>query len=133
VRVFVDSNVVMYAAGAPHPNKVPCLGFLQSAQRGDIQAVTSAEVLQEVLHRYHRLGMPEVAGEVYDLTVQICAEVFPVTLADTDTCAAILAASGGSVRDALHAAVMRNNEVDTIATFDARFQDYDVTLWPLRP
>lgn len=94
----MDSNVVMYAAGAPHENKSPCLEFLQSARGGDVHAVTSTEVLQEVLHRYHRLGMPEVASEVYDLTVQVCAEVFPVTLADTDcvpSCSAGLGAQRG--------------------------------------
>ncbi len=129
----MDSNVVMYAAGALHENKSPCLEFLQSARGGDVHAVTSTEVLQEVLHRYHRLGMPEVASEVYDLTVQVCAEVFPVTLADTDLCAKLLGRSGGSARDALHVAVMSHNKVETIATFDSRFNDYDVKLWPLRP
>ena len=131
MRVFVDSNVPMYAAGAAHPHKDPCLRFLKRAQRGDIHAVTSTEVLQEILHRYHRLGHPEVAREVYALVVQLCAEVLPITIADTDACVDLLRDVRGSVRDALHVAVMRNHEVDVVATYDAGFDEFGVRRWPL--
>lgn len=131
MRVFVDSNVPMYAAGGPHPHKDPSLQFLARVQRGEIQAVTSTEVLQEILHRYHRLGRPEVARQVYDLLVQLCAEVLPVTIADTDACVDLLREVEGSVRDALHVAVMRNNDVDSVATYDAGFEVFGVRRWSL--
>ena len=48
--------------------------------------------------------------------------VFPVALADTDRAKELLrTVSGASVRDAVHASVMRNNDVATIATFDHGF------------
>jgi uncharacterized protein len=131
MRVFVDSNIPMYAAGAPHPHKDPCLRFLGRVQRGEIHAVTNTEVLQEILHRYHRLGVPEVAGPVYALMVQLCAEVLPVTLADTDACLDLLREHGGSVRDALHVAVMRTNELEVVATYDMGFDAYGVRFWSL--
>lgn len=93
--------------------------------------MTSTEVLQEILHRYHRLGHPDVASRVYDLVVQLCAEVLPVTIADTDECVHLLRDVDGSVRDALHVAVMRNNEVSSVATYDAGFAAFAVTRWPL--
>jgi uncharacterized protein len=131
VRVFVDSNIPMYAAGGPHPHKDPSLRFLAQAQRGEIQAVTSTEVLQEILHRYHRLGHPDVASHVYDIVVQLCAEVLPVTIADTDACVDLLRSVDGSVRDALHVAVMRNNDMESVATYDAGFEAFGVTRFLL--
>jgi hypothetical protein len=41
-------------------------------------------VLQEILYRYSSLGRLDLAGEVYDLVVEICPVVLDVTLADTD-------------------------------------------------
>jgi predicted nucleic acid-binding protein len=91
-------------------------------QKGDIEAFTSTEVLQEILYRYSALGKPELAREVYDLFVEICPVVLPVTLADTDCARDLLVSiTGVSARDAVHAAVMRSHELEWIATFDAGF------------
>ena len=132
MRVFVDSNIPMYAAGATHPHKDPSLRFLQRVQAGEIQAVTSTEVLQEILHRYHRLGHPEIARQVYALVVQLCAEVLPVTIADMDACVDLVTAVDGSVRDALHVAVMRNAGVEPAPSTPAAFDAYiraETTKW----
>ena len=48
--IFVDSNVPMYLVGAPHPNRERLEAFLRS--RPDEDYVTSAEVYQEMLHRF---------------------------------------------------------------------------------
>ena len=63
-----------------------------------------------------------MAASVYDLFVQLCPVVLPVTLADTDRAKQLVAKTGGPlVRDALHAAVMLNNGIERIATFDKGF------------
>jgi hypothetical protein len=54
-RVFVDSNIPMYVAGSEHANRAPALGFLNAVRRGEYQAFTSTEVLQEVLYQYSAL------------------------------------------------------------------------------
>jgi len=128
VRVFLDSNVPMYAAGGTHPHKDPCLRFLTRVQRGEVQAVTSAEVLQEILHRSHRLGHSDVARRVYGLTVQLCSEVLPVTIADTDACVELLRDTEASVRDALHVAVMRHHDLQVVATYDTEFARFGVDV-----
>jgi predicted nucleic acid-binding protein len=52
--------------------------------------------------------------------------VFPVTLADTDRAKSLVASSKMiGIRDALHAAVMLNNNVERIATFDDAFDAID--------
>ena len=120
--IFVDSNVPMYVAGRDHPLRDPARRFLERARAGDVDICTSTEVLQEILYRYAALKRRDLAFAVYDLFVQICPVIFPVTLADTDRAKAVMMKTDGvSVRDAIHAAVMLNNSVSKIATFDEGF------------
>lgn len=122
MKVFIDSNIPMYVAGRAHPNREPARRLLGQVTKGEIEACASTEVLQEILYRYSALGKRELAREVYDLFVELCPVVFDVTLADTDRARDLLCASEGlSARDAIHAAVMLNHQVEWIATFDAGF------------
>ena len=124
--VFLDSNIPMYVAGRDHSLRDPARRFLQRARSGEIDICTSTEVLQEILYRYSSLKRLDLAASVYDLFVQLCPTVLPVTLADTDRAKALLASSQGiSVRDAVHAAVMLNQDVREIATFDEGFDQID--------
>jgi predicted nucleic acid-binding protein len=112
----------MYVAGAAHPNREPSIRLLNEIRKGEIEACTSTEVLQEILYRYSALGRVEDARKVYDLFVDICPVVLNVTLADTDRARDLLCATRGiSARDAIHAAVMLNQGIQIIATFDAGF------------
>ena len=123
MKVFIDSNIPMYVAGRDHPNREPARRFLDRVRTGELEGCTSTEVLQEILYRYSALRRLDLAGDVYDLFVQLCPVVFAVTLADTDRARAMLSRSGPvGVRDAIHAAVMLNNEVTSIATFDTAFE-----------
>ena len=122
VKVLIDSNIPMYVAGAPHPNRAPSRRFLERVGNREIDACTSTEILQEILYRYSALGRLDLAREVYDLFVEICPVVLPVTLADTDRARDLLLnVKSVSARDALHAAVALNHEIDFIATYDAGF------------
>ena len=122
MTVFIDSNIPMYVAGRPHPNREPSRRFLERIRAGEVDGVTSTEVLQEILFRYAGLGQLELGLQVYDLFVQICARVLPVTLADTDRARALLTSlTGVSGRDTIHASVMLTNGISRIATFDEGF------------
>lgn len=122
MTVFVDSNVPMYVAGRDHPNREPARRFLERVRGGDVDACTSTEVLQEILYRYSGLRRLDLARQVYDLFVQVCPVVHAVTLADTDRAKQMLCeVEGIGARDAIHAALMLNNGVETIATFDRAF------------
>ncbi|HEU4937837.1 MAG TPA: type II toxin-antitoxin system VapC family toxin [Vicinamibacterales bacterium] len=122
MKVFIDSNIPMYVAGRDHPNREPARRFLERVRGGDVEGCTSTEVLQEILYRYAALRRLDLAGDVYDLFVQLCPIVFAVTLADTDRARSMLAREASiGVRDAIHAAVMLNNDVTSIATFDSAF------------
>src|ERR671911_442855 len=88
--IFVDSNVPMYVAGRDHALREPSRRFLERARSGEIEICTSTEVLQEILYRYAALKRRDLAATVYDLFVQLCPVVFPVTLADTDRARTII-------------------------------------------
>ena len=122
MRVFIDSNIPMYVAGRAHPNREPARRFLARVRSGKVDGCTSTEVLQEILYRYSALDRRDLACDVYDLFVQICPVVFDVTLADTDRARGLLIEYPNlSARDAVHAAVMINERIDLIATFDRGF------------
>jgi predicted nucleic acid-binding protein len=122
MKVFIDSNVPMYVAGERHPHREPARRFLAQVRRGEVRACTSTEVLQEILYRYSALRRLELGVEVYEAFVQLCPEVLPVALADTDRARDLLVeVEGISARDAVHAAVMLNHGVARIATFDHDF------------
>lgn len=112
----------MYVAGAEHPNREPSRRLLERVRKGQVDACTSTEVLQEILYRYTSLDRRDLAREVYDLFVEVCPVVLSVTLADTDRARDLLMAGMGiSARDAVHAGVMLNHGVEWIATYDAGF------------
>jgi uncharacterized protein len=122
VTVFLDSNIPMYVAGGDHPNRAVARRVMERVRSGRLQACTSTEVIQEILYRYASLGKLDLARQVYDLFVEMCPVVFSVTLADTDRARDLLSSvTGISARDAVHAAVMHNNGVEWIATFDRGF------------
>lgn len=52
MTVLVDTAVFMYAAGGDHPLQAPARQVLREAQSGRLDAVISAEVVQEILHRF---------------------------------------------------------------------------------
>lgn len=126
MRIFIDSNIPMYVAGREHPLRGPATRFMERVRDGEIDACTSTEVLQEILYRYSSLKRLDLARQVYDLFVQLCPTILPVTLADTDR-AKVLICGGAriDVRDAVHAAVMLNNEIRRVATFDKGFDRID--------
>ena len=122
MKVFIDSNIPMYVAGIEHPHRNPSRRLLAKVQSGEIEGCTSVEVLQEILYRYSSLRRIDLAREVYDIFVQICPVVFDVTLAEADRARDLLAEVAGiSARDAIHAAVMLNRDVEWIASFDGGF------------
>jgi predicted nucleic acid-binding protein len=122
MKVFIDSHIPMYVAGQDHPCREPARRFLDRVHRGEVEGCCSTEVLREILGRYSTLRRHDYASKVYDIFVRICPVIFSVTLADTDRARELLTQSSRiSARDALHAAVMLNQGVEWIASFDDRF------------
>ena len=88
--ILLDANIIMYAAGAPHPHKAPSVTFLERVARGDIEAALDAEVLQEILHRYRAIGRWKDGRRAYDLARRTVVTVLPITAEITDQARAIM-------------------------------------------
>ena len=125
MKIFIDTNIPMYAAGANHPFKRNCLGILESIAAEEIEAYTDTEVLQEILYRFFHIRQREAGFQVFDLFATIMNDkILPVRLGDI-TLARLLAekeeTSRLSPRDLIHLAVMQNNDIGHIVTTDRGF------------
>lgn len=116
---FVDSNVFVYAVGRPHPLRDEARQFFLEASRERQPLVTSAEVLQELLHVYLPVGRLETLDDALRLATERTVQILPVTpeavrharnLADQH--AALTA------RDLLHLAVCQIHSIPSLKTFD---------------
>ena len=120
--VFVDTNILMYAAGSGHKNKVPSLKLLHDIASRKTDACTSVEVLQEILHRYRIINRWEDGKKVYDLTCSIIPAIYPVELQDLDRCRRYMDSyTGMMARDCLHIGFCVNRGIDTICSYDDDF------------
>jgi predicted nucleic acid-binding protein len=79
VTVFIDTSVLMYAAGGEHPLREPCRVIVDRISEGDLDAVTSVEVVQEILHRYRSIRQPEGGATLATKTMDLFAPVLPIT------------------------------------------------------
>jgi predicted nucleic acid-binding protein len=79
VTVFIDTAVPMYAAGGTHPLRDPSRRILQLIRQGDLDGVTSAEVVQEIAHRFLAVRHPEFAWRLANDVLDLFAPVLPIT------------------------------------------------------
>lgn len=119
---FIDANLIMYSLGGPHPLRDPCKKILKAIKSNVFAAVTNTEVLQEVLYRYFSIKR-SILGEIaYKSLVQLSAQIFPVTLRETDRALDLLKKYQNiTSRDAVHAATMINNGINEIISTDPHF------------
>ena len=117
--MLMDTNILMYAAGAPHPNKAPSVALLERVAAGQVEATIDTEVLREILHRYRAIGRWKEGRQVYDLTRRIFPMVIPVTAEILDAARGLMDQHPEIMaRDALHAAVVLEERLEGIFSFD---------------
>jgi len=120
--IFVDSNVPMYLVGAAHPHKLDAQRLLERCISERVPMVTDAEVLQEILHRYVAIRRRDAIQPAFDVLLSVVEDVYPVDRRAVERAKTILLERGQlSARDALHAALMEQNGVSRIASFDTGF------------
>jgi predicted nucleic acid-binding protein len=78
LSVFVDTAVIMYAGGGPHPLRAACAQLLTAVVERRLEAVTSVEVIQEILYRFTAIDRRAVGARMADLALDIFAPVLPV-------------------------------------------------------
>lgn len=120
--IFIDSNLPMYLVGSEHPHKSDAVRVLDDLIAKGEHLVTDVEVLQEILHRYTAIARLDAIQPAFEVVLDLVDEVLPVHLEEVeDAKDIVLGQYGVSARDAIHVAVMRENQIDRIASFDAGF------------
>jgi uncharacterized protein len=125
--IFIDSNIPMYLVGAPHPHKDAARSALERViQRGE-RMVTSAEVMQEILHRYASIQRLDAIQPAFDALLGVVDEVFPVEAEDVKGARDVLMGLARlSARDALHVSIMKRRGVRRVMSLDSGF---DAVEW----
>ena len=114
----------MYLVGAEHPHKADARRLLDRLIADRQRLVTSAEVLQEILHRYVAIDRRDAMQPAFDALLGIVDEVFPVDSRAVERAkTTVLGQRRLSSRDAVHIAVMSLHGVDRIVSFDAGFDE----------
>ena len=118
--IFVDSNVPMYLVGAPHPNRDRIAEFLAAHTASDY--VTSAEVYQEIVHRYVAVNRRGAIADAFRFLDDLVTTVFPISREDVPVAHTIARAQHAlSARNCLHLAVMERRRVKMALTCDTAF------------
>ena len=118
--ILVDSNIPMYLVGAPHPHKTDAQRLLEKLVSERRRLVTDAEVLQEILHRYVAINRRDAIQPAFDALRAVTDQVIPV---DDDAVERakeiVLGHPRLSARDAVHLAVMEQQGIEQILSFDS--------------
>jgi hypothetical protein len=124
MTVFLDTTIIMYAAGREHPLRANCVHILDRVRTGDLDAVISAEVVQEIVHRYLSREEPETGREMAAHALDMFAPVIPVTHAAMRRVVDLLERYRTvRARDLVHVATCLEEGIDTIVSPDRHFDD----------
>lgn len=118
---FLDSNIIMYALGNPHPLRIPCTKTLEKIRSAKMHVCTDTEVFQEILYRYYSISRKDIAHQACELLGNIATPILPVSHEDIIKAMSLLNNLAIPVRDAIHAATMLNHKIHHIISTDTHF------------
>jgi predicted nucleic acid-binding protein len=122
VTVFIDTAVIMYAAGSSHSLRDPSRRILRLVESGALLAVTSTEVVQEIAHRFLSIGRRDIAEQLTTDTLDLFAPVLPITHAVVRRLPGLIAQYPGlAARDLIHVATCQHEGIADIVSPDRGF------------
>ncbi len=122
MQVFLDTNIFLYAAGGPHPEREACAGLLQRIGEGALEATVNTEVVQELLFVLARRGRRREGLKLARSVLSLFPGLLPVTREDMlRACDLLERYPRLPVRDAIHVATMLNNGLQTVVSVDSDF------------
>lgn len=117
--MFVDTNVLMYAVGGEHPLRDEARSFFSNRLTHGGRLVTSAEVLQELLHAYLPVSRFKTLDAALTLAEARIPVIWPVDGEDVRLARVLVDRHAGlGARDVLHLACCKRRGVTEIKTFD---------------
>lgn len=122
MRVLLDTNVFLYAAGGDHPNRDACARVLRRVAAGTLEATSNSEVLQEILYVLFRRGRRDEGLALARHVAALFPDLLPVTGHDMlRACELAARYPGLPVRDAVHAATMIGHGIERVISVDEDF------------
>jgi hypothetical protein len=117
--IFVDTNVFMYAVGRAHPLRSEARAFfIEHVASGEV-LVSSAEVLQELLHAYVPVDRLETLDAALALARGRLGSIWAVEPDDVELARTLVDRHRGlGARDVLHLACCIRRGVDRVRTYD---------------
>ena len=117
--IFLDTNVFTHHIGRPHPLRDQAREWLVGALERGERLVTSAEVLQELLHFYLLVRMLSALEEAFTLVEGCVDEVWPVEREDIELARKLSTRHPGlEAGDLVHLACCLRREPRDLMTFD---------------
>jgi predicted nucleic acid-binding protein len=122
VTAFIDTAVIMYAAGADHPLREPSRRVLTRIGSGELDGVISSEVIQEILHRFISARRPTEGLVQAAEAMDFFAPVLPITHALMRRVPDLAAKYPTlDARDVVHVATCIHEGIPTIVSPDRAF------------
>lgn len=124
-KVFLDTNIPMYAAGKDNHYKEPCLKILELVVKRDLSAFTDVEVFQEILHRFSQ-RQAEIGFQIFDNFYKLMRDnILPVTAKEISRARELAEKyPEAKARDILHFSVMESQGLKIIVTVDKHFDRF---------
>lgn len=124
LTVFVDTAVIMYAGGRDHPLRQPSQGILRLIASGELEGATSAEVIQEILHRFTAIAQRRPGGQMARHALDLFAPVLPITHAVMQRMPGLVERYRQlHARDLIHVATCIEEGIGAIVSPDRGFDD----------
>lgn len=109
----------MYAVGRPHPLRDDARAFFRESLETGTALVTSAEVLQELLHAYLPVRRMDTLDAAWSLAEARVGVIWSIEPEDVRLARALAGRhSGLPARDLLHVACCSRRDVHEVKTFD---------------
>lgn len=77
MRVYLDTNVLVYAFGAKSPHRDPCREILRAVAERRLAGETSACTIQEFVRQRRRRGDQQAAARARS-AIDVCTDLHPV-------------------------------------------------------
>jgi predicted nucleic acid-binding protein len=120
--LFIDTAVLMYAAGADHPLRAPSVRIIKQVRDGELDGVISAEVIQEIFHRFVAIHRPDLGTTLARDALDLFAPVLPVTHGVMDRMPALVERYPSlAARDLVHVATCLEHGVGELVSPDRGF------------
>jgi predicted nucleic acid-binding protein len=120
--IFVDANVPMYLVGGDPVAAGHAVALVARITADGSAVVSSAEVLQEILHRYSALERVEEADHAFAALDTFVDRMFPLEPEDVvRACRIRRVYPTLQARDCTHLATMERYGISRIASYDRGF------------